>query len=198
MGPSLSAEDGNALLRVAEEAIRAVFERRSEVVAEDLSPHLHEPGASFVTLELAGALAGCIGSIEPVRPLVEDVAHNATGAAFADPRLPVLRADQLETVSIKVSVLGTLEPIPAHDRAVLESTLRPDYDGLVIQVGGQRATFLPSVWTHLGGAGAFLDQLLRKAGVSGARWPRGMQAWRYQTAEFSDHGPRAPVALRAR
>ncbi|MDZ7731909.1 MAG: AMMECR1 domain-containing protein [Acidimicrobiia bacterium] len=46
-----------------------------------VSAGLREPGASFVTLLRDGRLLGCIGSIEPVRPLAVDVAENAVGAA---------------------------------------------------------------------------------------------------------------------
>src|SRR5690606_35881105 len=56
----------------------------------DVEERLSVPGASFVTIEVDGALAGCIGSLEPTRPLWQDVARNARGAAFADPRFDPL------------------------------------------------------------------------------------------------------------
>src|SRR5438445_714139 len=52
---------------------------------------LNQVDATFVTLLPAGALRGCIGSLEAVRPIGADVADNALGAAFRDPRFPALK-----------------------------------------------------------------------------------------------------------
>ncbi|RLD08904.1 MAG: AmmeMemoRadiSam system protein A, partial [Chloroflexota bacterium] len=49
---------------------------------EELPPNLLEPGACFVTLTKAGQLRGCVGSIEAVQPLIQDVRDRAVGAAF--------------------------------------------------------------------------------------------------------------------
>ena len=46
--------------------------------------------ASFITLTQAGRLRGCIGSLAAQRKLLDDVAHNARAAAFADPRFKPL------------------------------------------------------------------------------------------------------------
>ena len=41
----------------------------------EYGPVLAEPGAAFVTWKKDGRLRGCIGSVEPWRPLAEDVAQ---------------------------------------------------------------------------------------------------------------------------
>jgi hypothetical protein len=51
---------------------------------------LAEDGAAFVTWKRDGRLRGCIGSVEAVRPLAEDVARNAVAALVHDPRFDVL------------------------------------------------------------------------------------------------------------
>lgn len=70
---------GQALLSIARNAIGQRFGLESSAVA----PHdaLSQPGASFVTLTQKGQLRGCIGSLEPFRPLATDVAENAVAAA---------------------------------------------------------------------------------------------------------------------
>ena len=55
------------------------------------SPALSPWRATFVTLTEGERLRGCIGSLSPHRPLVEDVLANTTQAAFADPRFPPLK-----------------------------------------------------------------------------------------------------------
>ncbi len=51
---------------------------------------LQRSGACFVTLKIQGKLRGCIGSLQPRRPLVADCADNAFAAAFRDPRFPAV------------------------------------------------------------------------------------------------------------
>ena len=77
-------ELGRDLLELA----RAAIEGRTARPAA--SAALTGPGATFVTLTRGGKLRGCIGSLEPWRPLVEDVRSNARAAAFRDPRFPPL------------------------------------------------------------------------------------------------------------
>src|SRR5690606_36291305 len=68
---------------------------------DDVPERLRSPGCSFVTLEREGELAGFIGTLQPSRPLWRDVARNARGAAFADPRFPQLAAGDLDRTAVK-------------------------------------------------------------------------------------------------
>ena len=152
---------------------------------EDVPERVLLPGASFVTLEVDGELVGCIGSLEAQRPLWRDVARNARGAAFADPRFPPLTGDDLARTTIKVSVLSALAPLPpGHDDLVDE--LRPGVDGVLLEASGHRGTFLPAVWDKLPTPEDFVDRLVGKAGLPPESWPRDAQVWRYTTDEFAD------------
>jgi AmmeMemoRadiSam system protein A len=193
----LTAEQQQTLLDIAAVSIRDVLAARQyeqvDVAADH--PALHEPAATFVTLERDGALLGCIGTLEPVRPLVADVAHNAAGAAFADPRLPPVTCDDYAVMSIEISVLGRLEPIDAFDLAGLAAVLRPGVDGVVVDGPGARATFLPAVWRQFGAdVDGFLAALWRKARLPPGAWPRGTRCSRYRADKLVDPGPRAPVS----
>ena len=83
------------------------------------------PGAAFVTLRRDGQLLGCIGSMEPRRSLAADVATHAYDAAFRDPRLPAVTADDWEHMDVEISVLGPLSVLDVHDRTGLLAALRP-------------------------------------------------------------------------
>jgi uncharacterized protein len=196
MTVSLTAEQQRALLDVAAAAIHGVLAALQHAPL-DIAAHdsaLREPAATFVTLERRGALLGCIGTLEPVRPLVTDVAHNAAAAAFADPRLPPVTCDDYAVMSIEISLLGRLEPIDASDVADLIAALRPGVDGVVVEAPDARATFLPAVWRHFGAdVDAFVASLWRKARLRPGDWPRGTRCSRYDAAKLVDPGPRTPV-----
>ena len=152
---------------------------------DDVPERLRPPGCSFVSLDLAGGPAGCIGSLEPQRSLWRDVAHKARAAAFDDPRYPPIELEELAEATLTVSVLSPLSPV-VGDRDDVQRSLRPGVDGLVLSAEGLRGTFLPSVWAKVDDANGFLDLLLRKAGLTGDCWPADARVWRYTTDEWSD------------
>lgn len=196
-GWHLTTGEREALVAVSEEAVRARLEHRDPDPPPDAalrSANLLRPGASFVTLRRGADLLGCIGTIEPVRPLVDDVAHNAAAAAFADPRLPAVTPADFEVMSIKVSVLGPLTRLDVADRAELTAAVRPGVDGLLVAARRHRGTFLPSVWEQVPDRHDFLDLLWRKAGLPAHTWPDDLVVWRYRTLEFGAEGPRRPVS----
>jgi MEMO1 family protein len=151
----------------------------------DVPERLRPPACTFVSLDVAGEPAGCIGSLAPQRPLWRDVAHNARAAAFDDPRYPAVEPDQLAAATLTISVLSPLTAI-SGDRDEVVRILRPGIDGLILSAGGLRGTFLPSVWDNVDDAECFLDMLLRKAGLTDSGWPADAQVWRYTTDEWSE------------
>src|SRR5438477_201281 len=100
----------------------------------------------IATLLRAGALRGCIGSLEAVRPIGADVADNALGAAFRDPRFPALKRDEWPLCSVEVSLLSVPKPIRFADEDHLLALIRAGEDGLIVEAGGRRATFLTQEW----------------------------------------------------
>jgi AmmeMemoRadiSam system protein A len=173
-------------------------DRRRVPALATLPEDLRAPGATFVTLEHGPRLLGCVGTLEPVRPLGIDVAAHALAAAFDDPRLPALTRAEYPVMSVKVSVLSPLEPIAVCDYDELRGALRPGVDGISIVSGltknlAARATFLPSVWPKVRDVDEFLDALWAKAGMKPRVWPPHLQVARYTTVETCVIGPRAAL-----
>jgi AmmeMemoRadiSam system protein A len=149
-------------------------------------PWLDTPGAAFVTLTQHGALRGCIGSLTAYRPLREDVAANAVNAALRDPRFPPLSARELAETQIEVSVLSDPEPYPFTHRADAVSGLRPGVDGLILEYGSHRGTFLPQVWDSVSEPDDFLAHLVRKAGLPAGWWDDDARLSRYTVKAFEE------------
>ena len=105
--------------------------------------------------------------------------------AFDDPRLPALRRRQLPRLTIEVSAMSPLEPIPATSAELLRSHLTPEVHGLMISSGNHRALFLPDVWQQLPKFADFIGRLFAKAGMDPRYWPDHLQAWRFTTQAFT-------------
>jgi hypothetical protein len=156
-------EAGGALLSVARCAIENSISGKS--IPELRHPWLNQIGATFVTLTRNGKLRGCIGSLEAARPLGVDVAENALGAAFRDPRFPALTADEWPQCGLEVSLLSAPKPIHFADEDDLLAQIRAGEDGLILEAEGRRGTFLPQVWEGLPDKRTFLAELVKKAGL---------------------------------
>ena len=177
-----------ALLEVARSAIDhgLAHDRDLEVDATAFVRALQEPRATFVTLKRCGQLRGCVGSLEARRPLIADVAGNAYAAAFRDPRFgPLARQESLD-LHISVSVLSPPEPLTCIAEADLLRQLRPGIDGLILELGPSRGTFLPSVWESLPEPRTFLQQLKLKAGLPSDYWSDQVHVWRYTSEVFEE------------
>jgi len=153
-------------------------------------PALARPGASFVTLHGAdGGLRGCIGRLEAVRPLIDDVRANARAAAFHDTRFAPLRTHEWPGLQVEVSVLGAAEPLAAASEDEALDALRPGVDGVILQWRHARATFLPQVWQQLPDARGFLAALKHKAGLGAEFWSAELRLSRYRVRSYADLEP---------
>jgi AmmeMemoRadiSam system protein A len=185
----LTSEERQILLELARATIEARARRRDPppVDLTAVPQRLAQDGASFVTLTKLGSLRGCIGSLEARRPLVVDVQENAISAAFHDPRFPPVGARELADLQVEVSVLSAPQPLAYDGPDDLIAKLRPEVDGVVIERGWHRATFLPQVWEKLPDPHEFLQHLCLKAGLSADAYRRpGLDVYTYQVEKFEE------------
>ena len=185
-GGGLSEGERETLRRVALDSIRYGLEkgRPLEPELDEFSGALGAPGAVFVTLTLHGQLRGCVGSFEARRPLIQDVAHNASSAAFMDFRFSPLSEAEFLELDLHISLLTPLEPLRVESREDLLKKLRPGVDGLLLEDSPHRATFLPQVWGSLEEPGDFVGELFLKAGLSRDHWSKTLCFHRYGVEEF--------------
>lgn len=172
--------DRQALLEYARRAIeRGLVGERLKVQVKEFSATLQAPGASFVTLKVERELRGCIGTLEAQRPLIADVVSNAWSAAFRDPRFPALTHAEFRLLDVHISVLSEPQPLAVRSEAELLAQLRPGIDGLVLEEGYHRGTFLPAVWEQLAEPREFVRHLKRKAGLPADYWSPALRVSRY-------------------
>jgi AmmeMemoRadiSam system protein A len=183
----MTDERGSTLLAIARGAISSALGAGAPCRAS--AAWLEAPGASFVTLRQRGELRGCIGSLQAERSVREDVERNALAAAFRDPRFaPLARAEVAET-RIEVSLLSALEPLAAASEREALALLRPGLDGVLLEYGGRRGTFLPQVWEQLREPDDFLAHLRRKAGLPADFWAEELKLSRYTVSKWCEPEP---------
>jgi AmmeMemoRadiSam system protein A len=181
----LSTGDRQTLLEVAQRAIeRGLAGDRLKVRPEEFSACLQAQAASFVTIKVRQQLRGCIGTLEAQRALIADVVSNAYSAAFRDPRFPALTRAEFLLLDIHISVLSEPQPMAVESEADLLAQLRPGIDGLVLEEGYHRGTFLPAVWEHFSEPREFVQHLKRKAGLPADYWSPALRVSRYTTESF--------------
>lgn len=184
----LEKQDRQKLLEIARASILNGLEegRALRVRPDEYAEPLRVIRASFVTLRQQGDLRGCIGHLEAFQPVVKDVADNAWAAAFRDPRFVPLRAEEFERLDIHISLLTPPEPMLFQSEADLLQQIRPGQDGLTLQDGIARGTFLPSVWDSLPRVEDFWMHLKRKAGLPKHHWSPTLRVFRYEAESFSE------------
>jgi AmmeMemoRadiSam system protein A len=131
------------LVRLAQAAISAyVCQGRRLQPQEAPAPVTGEPAGAFVTLHTrsTGELRGCIGTIAATEPaLVLEVINNAISAAVHDPRFPPVSREEVDDLTIDVSVLHPPERIAS------EAELDPKQYGVIVQHGWRRGLLLPDI-----------------------------------------------------
>lgn len=112
----------------------------------------------FVTLYAGGSLRGCIGSCFQPGPLAASIPE-LTLAAWNDDRFPAVRAHELESTEVQISLLTPFRRIHSRDQ------WQPGVHGAMLRCGECRGILLPQVaaernWDQ----GEFFGALARKAG----------------------------------
>lgn len=177
-----------AARRSVTHAVRTGRPLRSDT--SGVARELLTPAATFVSLHRGDELLGCVGTLAPVRPLIDDLIDNAAAAVLRDPRCPPLLPSDVEHIRIDISLLTPSEPMAVESEADLIAQLRPGVDGVTLEERGRRGTFLPVVWKSLPDPATFVRELKRKAGLPVNEWSPAIRVSRYRTVTIAEEsGP---------
>jgi AmmeMemoRadiSam system protein A len=168
MAEMISDEAREYLLGLARKSIALKLEGKDYPRTPPDEPVLSEPCGAFVTLRNGEALRGCIGRMESERPLWETVAMMARAAAFDDPRFAPVANDELDGLSLEVSVLTPFERV---EPPITPDAVEIGKHGLLIEKGVYRGVLLPQVAVSQGwGAEEFLENVCLKAALPVHAW----------------------------
>jgi AmmeMemoRadiSam system protein A len=177
-----SSEERRWLLRLAHLSIRSAV-TGNKIPVPDSPAHLKEPRGAFVTLHENRELRGCIGMIVAVAALDETVYRMARAAALEDTRFQPVKADELDSLQLEISVLTPMFEIAPEDVVV-------GRHGLMVSYGQQRGLLLPQVPVEWGwDRETFLAQTCRKAGLPMDQWKRGAKLEAFTAEVFAEAEP---------
>jgi AmmeMemoRadiSam system protein B/AmmeMemoRadiSam system protein A len=179
----LDEEEKKTLLKLAHDSIEALVEgaRLPKLADGELTPKLKEKTGVFVTLNKKGNLRGCIGYIEPIKPLWEAVRDNAISAASRDYRFSPVSEDEVDDIHMEISVLTPKKKIDSLNEFVVGK------HGIILQKAGRSAVFLPQVAPEQGwGVDETLTHLSMKAGLPPDAWKEGATYYVFEADVFGE------------
>lgn len=179
----LSMELKRKLINIAWESIRSAVVNGTTPQFEVSEPELLELRGAFVTLKYHAdkSLRGCIGYPYPIKPLWEAVRDAAISAALHDPRFPPVTPEELNELTLEISVLSPMEPVTNIE------DIQIGRDGLVIRRGAQAGLLLPQVAVEYGwNREEFLKHTCMKAGLPSDAWKKGAEILRFSAEVFGD------------
>ncbi len=181
----LSQEGQQYLLKVAREAITAAANGRKVPAFEAKTDELKAKRGVFVTLMKKGRLRGCIGCFSSQQELPATIAEHAVLSALRDNRFNPVKPNELDDISIKVSVLSERRKVDSADEVVV----RKHGIWVVDPQTGRGGTYLPEVATDFNmSKDEFLSSCCReKAGLPADAWKKGKaDIYIYTTQVFGE------------
>jgi len=140
------------------------------------------PGGAFVTLKIGDRLRGCIGHFTGTGTLGSTVIAMAREAAVSDPRFIPVSPEEVNGLTVEISVLSPMKRIEAED-------VVPGKHGLYIRQGSRAGTLLPQVAEEEGwNRETFLSHTCLKAGLSSNAYTKsGTEIFAYTAEVFSEN-----------
>jgi len=178
------------LLSLARDSISEVLQAKRIIDIEALVKEhslLAQKMATFVTLEIDGTLRGCIGSLTPTLPLIEDIIANAKAAAFEDPRFSPITTSEYLHCTLEVSILTPAVELNYASVSELKQKISIGNDGVILQSETNSATFLPQVWSELTTFDAFFNALCTKASLNAECLHSHPKIFTYQVQSAKDN-----------
>jgi len=161
----LSQQEKDYLLVYARQTIAKTLNLPVENLQEIQSEVFQQEAGAFVTLHKKGSLRGCIGYVVARGPLIETIEQMAKAAAFNDPRFKAVKADELDSINVEISVLSPLVLIENIEDIIVGK------HGLMLKKGFNSGLLLPQVPVELNWSRSqYLDGLCQKAGVAPGSW----------------------------
>jgi hypothetical protein len=143
---SFTEQEKELLIGIARNAISSMLDNRKNLLPDEdtLSQNLKGIFGAFVSVYIDHKLRGCIGRLETSQPLYQTINSIAKAAAMHDTRFEPVSVDEIDTMTVEISVLTPLKKVESIDEIV------PGKHGVLIRKDYKSGTFLPQVARRTG------------------------------------------------
>ncbi len=156
---SLTREEKLQTLKYVRNTIKEYLGISTEELTLPDNPVFNENIGVFVTINKHGHLRGCIGYVIGFQPLKKSLKEVAISAAFKDPRFIPLSRDEIEDITIEITLLSPMEKCNISNIVV-------GRDGLMMRKNGYSGLLLPQVPVEYNWSKEeFLENTCMKAGL---------------------------------
>lgn len=177
----LNDEEKKFLLQLARQSIIHYLKNRDLLSVQVQNPRFKEKRGAFVTLKVNGQLRGCIGYPLPYKPLYQTIIEMAVAAATEDYRFPPLEEDELQDLTVEISVLTSPHKVTGPEEVVVGK------HGIIISKGHNSGLLLPQVPSEYGwDLETYLSHGCLKAGLPADEWKRGVELQVFEAQVFSE------------
>ncbi len=188
----LSIEEGEKAVRLARKAIETYLSK-GEVIKDRYSGIFEKKMGVFTTLLIDHELRGCIGFPYPIKRLDEAIIESAISAATEDPRFSPVKIDEMDRITVEVTILTPPEKIEAKPLEIPKH-IEIGKHGLMVKYGIYSGLLLPQVAVEYGfDQEEFLSQTCMKAGLPPDCWLSGAEVYRFEGQIFKEEKPRGKV-----
>lgn len=176
---NLSESEKTALLEHARKILQTTATTGEPAKEKSPDPQYLEKFGVFISLHKNNELRGCIGNIQPILTLWDAITENTVAAAEDDIRFAPVAEEELNEIKIEISILTKPEECGFAE-------IQPG-DGVIIQQGEYKATYLPQVWEKMPSKENFLASLCQKAGLDEKCYlDKVTKFYKYQAIVFSE------------
>jgi AmmeMemoRadiSam system protein B/AmmeMemoRadiSam system protein A len=186
--PELTETQRQELLGLARSTLGTYLQDGEIPPYDSDDPILTRRSGAFVTLrvddpsaEPDASLRGCIGHLRADIPLYQVVQQMAVQAATMDPRFPPLTIEELDEITIEISILSPFQRVTDLEEIQLGT------HGLQVYKDGQTGLLLPQVPVEQGwNREAFYQNLCLKANLDAGCWKEGASIYSFTAVVFGE------------
>ena len=195
----LTLEDGKALITLARESIVYHFSKKEPKLDAAVLKRFSTRLGAFVNIYINDKLRGSMGYHEPLYPLYEAVVKAAKSAAFSDPRYPSLGRNELDKITIEVSVLSPPRVMEVRNPEDYLTTIQAGKEGVVVKGLFDTGILLPqTAIDNKWDVKTFIEQACLQGGMKKDVWLDFSQTYiyKFQCQAFREKGANKEVVQR--
>jgi|Deesub1362A_J573_1020465.scaffolds.fasta_scaffold00660_6 hypothetical protein len=189
----LTLSEGEKAVKLARRSIENYLSKK-EIISDRFSGIFEEKRGVFTTLNKNHNLRGCIGFPYPIKRLDEAIIESAIAAAVDDPRFPPVVIEEMEDISVEVTVLTPPEKLNVR-KEELPNHIEIGRHGLMVSSGYFSGLLLPQVAVEYNfDEEEFLSQTCMKANLPPDCWlMENVDVFRFEGQIFQEKEPNGEV-----